>query len=45
MTFSRRHLLQSLATLPAMGVLNYPFKAFAATELHISHQFPGGTLT
>jgi TRAP-type C4-dicarboxylate transport system substrate-binding protein len=45
MSLSRRHLLQSLATLPALGVLNYPFSAYAATELHISHQFPGGTLT
>lgn len=45
MSFSRRHLLQSLTILPAMGVLNYPFKAYAATELRISHQFPGGTLT
>lgn len=41
----RRQLIQSLSLLPAASLLGFSPWAKAATELRISHQFPGGTLT
>src|SRR5882757_1969 len=43
MTLTRRTLIQAAAA-SALPTLLTP-RAFAATELKISHQFPGGTLT
>ncbi len=45
MNNTRRRVLQTLSTLPLAGALGIPTWAGAATELRISHQFPGGTLT
>jgi len=45
MNNTRRRVLQGLSTLPVAGVLGISPWAAAATELRISHQFPGGTLT
>jgi TRAP-type C4-dicarboxylate transport system substrate-binding protein len=45
MNITRRRLLQGLSAIPAMGMLGSPLTASAATQLRISHQFPGGTLT
>ncbi len=45
MNNTRRRVLQGLSTLPVAGALGISPWAAAATELRISHQFPGGTLT
>ncbi|OZB33556.1 MAG: C4-dicarboxylate ABC transporter [Ferrovum sp. 34-44-207] len=45
MNTQRRQLIQSLSLLPAASLLGFSPWAKAATELRISHQFPGGTLT
>ena len=45
MNNTRRRILQGLSTLPVAGALGISPWAAAATELRISHQFPGGTLT
>jgi TRAP-type C4-dicarboxylate transport system substrate-binding protein len=42
MPFSRRQLLQGLATAPFWG--SAPLALAAPTTLRISHQFPGGTI-
>jgi TRAP-type C4-dicarboxylate transport system substrate-binding protein len=42
MPFSRRHLLQGLATVPFWGAAS--LANAAGSTLRISHQFPGGTL-
>ncbi|MDE2132553.1 MAG: TRAP transporter substrate-binding protein DctP [Betaproteobacteria bacterium] len=45
MNENRRRVLQTLSTLTVAGSLGVSPWAQAATELRISHQFPGGTLT
>ena len=45
MNTTRRRVLQTLSTLTVAGSLGVSPWARAATELRISHQFPGGTLT
>ncbi len=45
MNNTRRRVLQGLSALPVAGALGVSPWARAATELRISHQFPGGTLT
>jgi len=45
MSITRRQLLKTLAAAPALPLLGASFPAWAASELKISHQFPGGTLT
>ena len=45
MNNTRRRILQGLSTLPVASALGISPLAAAATELRISHQFPGGTLT
>jgi TRAP-type C4-dicarboxylate transport system substrate-binding protein len=45
MNNNRRRILQGLSALPVAGALGLSPWAAAATELRISHQFPGGTLT
>jgi TRAP-type C4-dicarboxylate transport system substrate-binding protein len=45
MNNNRRRILQGLSAIPVVGALGVSPWAAAATELRISHQFPGGTLT
>ncbi len=45
MNENRRRMLQALASAPVIGALGSVPEAWAATELRISHQFPGGSLT
>lgn len=45
MTFTRRSFLRGMAAAPSLALLGHMEFARAATELKISHQFPGGTLT
>ena len=45
MNHHRRRILQGLSAIPVAGALGLSPWAAAATELRISHQFPGGTLT
>lgn len=45
MTITRRSFLRGMAAAPSLALLGNMDFALAATELKISHQFPGGTLT
>lgn len=45
MTITRRSFLRGMAAAPSLALLGQMDFALAATELKISHQFPGGTLT
>ncbi|BAL23914.1 TRAP transporter substrate-binding protein DctP [Azoarcus sp. KH32C] len=45
MNITRRNLLRGMIAAPSLALLGNPRFANAATELKISHQFPGGTLT
>lgn len=45
MNITRRNLLRGMVAAPSLALLGNARFASAATELKISHQFPGGTLT
>jgi TRAP-type C4-dicarboxylate transport system substrate-binding protein len=45
MNITRRNLLRGMVAAPSLALLGQARFANAATDLKISHQFPGGTLT
>lgn len=45
MNHTRRNILRGMLAAPSLALLGYSDFASAATDLKISHQFPGGSLT